>query len=188
MDWNHVRELNAARKRKHGPRPDPDSLRQKLFVARELSRKAKEERDASTAGCTWETSTRGGLRDNEGPVCCANWRCSTQYSSLVVGRLRKHYAELTQEGRRAFLAQRSPVGGIIDRSRPIQGQKVYKACLESPLVLGEKLARMSVDGGRSVTFGPLMRSPCAGPGSRSPRGAAMTPRTSNAVARRSDPT
>ena len=147
MDWNHVREQNEARKRKYGPSPNPDSERQKLFAARELSRRTKEERDASTAGCTWETSTRGGMRDNEGPVCCANWQCSTQYSSLVVGRLRKHYSGLTPEGRRAFLSQRSPVGGICDRSRPIQGQKVYEACLEAPLVLDEKLARMSTHGG-----------------------------------------
>ena len=145
MDWNDVRARNEHKKRKHGPSPNPDSMRQRLFVAREASKKRKEEYDASTSGCTWESSTRGGQRRCEGDVCCANWQCSTQYGPLVVAKLRKYFSTLDKQGRREFLAARSPVRGV-DSSRPIQGQRAYEACLESPQALEEKLSRQGVVG------------------------------------------
>ena len=146
LDWNHVREGNEQRKRKHGPAPNPESARQVTLAEREAKRTRKREVDESTAGCTWETSARGGLRRWETRVCCANWQCSTQYGPLVVARLRKYFSSLTMAGRREFLAHRSPVGGSVDRSRPIQNQKVYQACLEMPGALEEKLTREATHG------------------------------------------
>ena len=148
MDWDLVRERNERTKRRHGPEPNPESGRQKLFAARLLNRQHKAERDSSTAGCTWETSTRGGLREYEGTVCCMNWQCSTQYSPLVVARLRKYYSGLGMEGRRTFLATRTTIGATVDSTRPIQGQKAYEAYLETPQVLDEKLSRHSVHEGQ----------------------------------------
>ena len=148
MDWDLVRERNERTKRRHGPEPNLESGRQKLFAARLLNRQHKAERDSSTAGCTWETSTRGGLRKYEGTVCCMNWQCSTQYSPLVVARLRKYYSGLGMEGRRTFLATRTTIGATVDSTRPIQGQKAYEAYLETPQVLDEKLSRHSVHEGQ----------------------------------------
>ena len=102
----------------------------------------------STAGCTWETGSRGGLRDNEGSICCESWRCSTRYGPLVVAKLRAYYTKLDGVGQRAFLAQRTAVG-TPDAARPIQDQRLYEVYLEHPVPLEQKLARVGDAGGEN---------------------------------------
>ena len=127
---------------------NPESGRQRLFAGRLARKAARQERDLSTAGCTWETGSRGGLRDNEGSICCESWRCSTRYGPLVVAKLRAYYTKLDGVGQRAFLAQRTAVG-TPDAARPIQDQRLYEVYLEHPVPLEQKLARVGDAGGEN---------------------------------------
>ena len=137
--------LSAActRKRRHGPLPDPNSHRQRLFAERLARKTAKRELLLSRDDCAWETSQRGGRRLLEGPACCMSWRCCDQYDPALVCRLRVYYSSLDAAGRRTFLAQRTSLPADRDPDSPVGGRPIMAHFMESPAVLHERFATLS---------------------------------------------
>ena len=146
MDWGSIRQHNARRAhlKNRGRTIDPNSARQAILAAREQRRIERAARDASEFGCTWATSSRGGLRDNEAvDSCCLLGNCQSMYSALLVRRLREYYGSLDRDSRRAFLAQRTSLVPPPPGSR-MQGKNVYETFLESPAILDSRLSQHGV--------------------------------------------
>jgi hypothetical protein len=134
-------------KRRHGPKPNPASIRQRLFAAIEVNKKRKMDLLVSHDDCIWVTSSRGGLRQEEGATCCQPVdapACCEQYDAAIICRLRGYYHSLDAAGKRSFLAQRTELctEDLVPADRPLAGRAVMSHFMEKPSVLHNRFATL----------------------------------------------
>ena len=93
------------------------SKRQKILATRALNKAAKVEDLLSEVSCTWESSTRGGLRQKRAVTCCVG-NCKERYAGAaegeeptetqVVQALRAYYNTLSASNKRLLLLNSQP--------------------------------------------------------------------------------